>query len=375
VTPATVTEPLGPKRRYAAAARSLFGFLRHDLPLLLLCLGLGLAALALVIVLAKASPAGVAGALWAGAFGSTYNLGETLVQTAPLLLTGLGVALAFRCRLFNIGAEGQLLAGAIAAAWAGTRFLPPAAVLHLPLVLLAGGAAGALWAGVAAWLRIVRGVPEVLSTLLLNFVALHGLAWMVRGPLQEAAREFPQSDPLAIPARLALLVPQTRLHGGVLLALFCALLVWFYLTWTAGGFALRAVGAGPEAAEAAGVPLARTVATAFLLSGALSGLAGAVQISGVTYRLSDSFSPGYGYTAIAVALLANLSPLGVVPAALFFGALTAGSSSLQRIGISGVLIQVLQAVTLLSLLGYGWARERRERRFSGTAAGGGEGGA
>jgi simple sugar transport system permease protein len=331
-------------------------FLR-DLPLLLLFVLLSLAALALIIVAAGASPLAVAGALAQGAFGSAYNVSETFVQSVPLLLTGLGVALAFRCRLFNIGAEGQLLVGAIAAAWAGAPLSPPA-MLHLPLALLIGALAGALWAGVAALLKIYRGVPEVLATLLLNFVALQGVAWMVRGPLQEAARQFPWSDKIAVPARLVLLLPGTRLHAGVVLALLLAVAVWFYLAWTAGGFALRAVGAGPEAAEAAGIPVARTQATAFLLSGALCGLAGAVQISGVTYYLSDNYSPGYGYTAIAVALLANLSPLAVVPSALFFGALTAGSATVQRAGVASVVVQILQALALFSALGYAWARER-----------------
>lgn len=341
--------------------------LLRDLPLRLLFLGLALAALALILRAAGAVPGEVARALWYGAFGTAYNLSETLVYSVPLLLTGLGVAVAFRCRLFNIGGEGQFLLGAIAATWAGTRHGVPA-MLHLPLALLAGAGAGALWAGIAALLRIYRGVQEVLSTLLLNFVALHLVSWMVRGPLQEAARQFPQSDLIAIPARLALLLPQTRLHGGVLLALFLAAVLWFYLTWTAGGFALRAVGAGPEAAEAAGIPPARTLGRTFLLSGALCGLAGAVQISGVTYLLSDGYSPGYGYTAIAVALLANLSPLGVIPSALFFGALTAGSPAVQRIGVSAVIVQVLQAITLFALLGYAWARERRRRAEAGAGS-------
>lgn len=338
------------------------------LPLLLLCLALGLIVLSSVILAVGASPIAVAAALAVGAFGSPYKIANTLVQTCPLLLTGLAVAVAFRSQLFNIGAEGQLLLGAIAATWVGTMHLP--APIHLPLVLLAGAVAGALWAGIAAALKIGRGVQEVLSTLLLNFVAIQMVAWMVRGPLQEADRAFPQSDPVAIPARFALLVPQTPLHSGVLLALFLAFLVWFYLTWTVGGFSLRAVGAGAEAAEAAGIPLARTLTTTFLLSGALAGLAGAVQVCGVLYRLSEGFSPGYGYTAIAVALIANLSPIGVIPSALFFGALTVGGTAVQqRIpGVSAVVVQVLQAVTLFALLGYYWARERQQKREGGTGA-------
>jgi simple sugar transport system permease protein len=330
-------------------------------------LAVGLMALALVLRMVGASPVDTARALWDGAFGSAYSTSETLVQTAPLLLTGLGVAVAFRCQLFNIGAEGQFLLGAIAATWVGTRhgILP---IFYLPLALAAGAAAGALWAGIAAVLKNYRGVPVVLSTLLLNFIAQQMLAWVVRGPLQEP-RGFPESNPIAIPARFTLLLPHTRLHSGVLLALFCAVAVWFYLRWTFGGFALRVVGAGEGAAEAAGINVRRTVLTALLISGALSGLAGAVQLTGVTYLLADNYSPGYGYTAIAVALLANLSPLGVVPSALFFGALTAGANVVQqRIpGVPAVVVQVLQAVVLFSVLACGWAsRQRRRARGEGT---------
>lgn len=342
-------------------------FLRDAL-LLLFCLFLGLLVLSGVLLAVGASPLAVAEALFAGAFASPYKIANTVVQAVPLLLTGLSVALAFRGQLFNIGAEGQLLVGAAAATWVGVMKLPPP--LHLPLALLAGAAAGAAWAGIAAALKIGRGVPEVLSTLLLNFVGIQFVAYVVRGPLQEADHAFPQSDAVLIPARFSLLIPQTPLHSGAVLALFLAFAVWFYLTWTAGGFALRAVGAGAEAAEAAGIPLARTQAITFLLSGALAGLAGAIQICGVLYRLSDGFSPGYGYTAIAVALIANLSPLGVIPSSLFFGALTVGGAAVQqRIpGVSSVVVQVLQAVTLFSLLGYAWARERRTKQERGTSA-------
>lgn len=343
----------------------------RDLALLGLCLTAGLIVIALIVRAVGASPTAFAAALWQGAFGSAYNTAETLAQTVPLLLTGLGVAIAFRCKLFNIGAEGQFLVGAIGGTAVGVCHLPPALQpLQLPIVLLCGAAAGAAWAGIAAVMRIYRGVQEVLSTLLLNFVAQQMLAWMVRGPLQEHAKGFPQSDPLAIPARLALLLPRTHLHGGVILALVIAFAVWLYLKWTVSGFSLRAVGASGEAAEAAGIPMNRTIVNAFLLSGALSGLAGAVQVSGVTYLLSDGISPGYGYTAIAVALLANLSPLAVVPSALFFGALTAGSISVQQTiaGVSAVVIEVLQAVTLLTVLAYAYLRERFPRAIPVTSA-------
>jgi ABC-type uncharacterized transport system permease subunit len=320
------------------------------------CIAAGVLVLILVIRIAGANPLNVAQAVARGAAGGSWNVGNTLVQTIPLLLTGLGVAVAFKGRLFNIGAEGQLLLGAIAATAVGTAALPPA--IHLPASIAAGAVAGAAWAGIAAWLKLRRGVQEVLSTLLLNFVAAQLLAWMVRGPLQERAAQFPQSDPVAIPSRFTVIWPGTTLHAGGLLALLLVVGIAVFLRKSAAGFALRAVGANSEAARAAGLPVDRTVAGTLLLSGALCGIAGAVQVCGVTYFLADPYSKGYGYTAIAVALLAGLSPGWLLPSALFFGALAASASEIQTAGLSSVFVQVFQAVVLLSLLAAGWARER-----------------
>ena len=335
----------------------------RDFLLLALCLAAGVAIIAAIVAGAGASPGAVAAALWKGAFGSRYNVAETLIQATPLLLTGLAVAVSFQCRLFNIGAEGQLLLGAMAAVAVGVSDAVPAGA-KLVLCLVAGAGAGAAWAGIAAVLRVYRGVQEVLSTLLLNFVAVQLLAFAVRAPLQEAARHFMQSDKIAVPARLVLLqpiageLPATRLHSGVFLAVLAAVFVWGYLRFTVGGFALRAVGAGAGAAELAGIPVRATVIKTFLFSGALAGLAGAVQVCGVTYFLGDRYSPGYGYTAIAVALLANNAPGWIIVSALFFGALTAGSASVQTAGVSQVLIQVMQAVVLLAVLAWGYLRTR-----------------
>lgn len=330
--------------------------------LFLLCFVCGTLLLAGIVKAAGASPVAVAAALYKGAFGSRYNFMETVIQATPLLLTGLAVAISFQCRLFNIGAEGQLIVGAMAAVAVGTRPFPPS--IQLLLCLVAGASAGAVWAGIAAVLKIYRGVQEVLSTLLLNFVAVQLLAYAVRGPLQEAAKYYPKSDQVNIPARLLLLLPATgdlpatRLHTGVFIALVVTLFIWVYLRFTAAGFALRAVGAGAGAAELAGISVRKTVMKTFLLSGALAGLAGAIQVCGVTYFLGDRFSGGYGYTAIAVALLANQSPGWIVVSAFFFGALTAGSASVQTAGVSPVVIQVMQAVVLLSLLAFGYFRGR-----------------
>jgi simple sugar transport system permease protein len=330
-------------------------------PLLVpLAVAAGIGLLLAGLLAAGGHDAGVAlGALWSGAFGSADAvLSATLVRAVPLILAGLAVALAFRAGILNIGAEGQLLAGAGAGAAVGILLGPVLGPLAAPLVLLAGAILGAAWAGVAALLRR-RGVPEVISTLMLNFVALHGVSWLVRGPLQEPSRVYPQSLPLPDASRLPVLVPGTRLHAGIAIALVAAAALWYGLRHTAAGFRVRAAGANPDAAQSAGrIDVARTTAGAFLVSGALAGLAGAGEVAGVTYALYENLSPGYGYTAIAVALLARLDPRWVVPSGILFGALEAGAGAMQRdAGVPAATVDVAEAMLILMVL----AAERARR--------------
>lgn len=293
-------------------------------------------------------------ALWDGAFGSSYAIwSATLVRSAPLLLLGLGVALAFRAGVLNIGAEGQFLVGAIGATAVAElvgRFAP--GLVMVPLMALVGATAGAGWAGIAAWLRQRFGVLEVISTIMLNFIALATISWMVRGPLQEPTRVYPQSAEIPLAAHWPFLIPGQRLHLGFVLGLLACGIAWVVLTRTATGFRIRAVGASPSAATSAGgIDVARTVRQVFLVSGACAGLAGAAEVGGVTWALYEGISPGYGYTAIAVALLARLHPGWIVVSAIFFGALEAGASAMQRdAGIPSVVVQVIVAVIILGVL-------------------------
>jgi simple sugar transport system permease protein len=253
--------------------------------------------------------------------------------------------------VLNIGAEGQLLAGAAAAAAVAT-LAPALGAASLPFVLVGGAAAGAAVAGVAALLRARFGVLEVISTLMLNFVVQYVVAWLVRGPLQEPTRIYPQTPPLPDPARLPILVPGSRLHAGVLLAVAAAIGLGWFLSRTAAGFRVRATGLNPSAARSAGrIAVGRVTALAFLASGALAGLAGAVEVTGVTYALYENLSPGYGFTAIAVALLAGLEPPVVIATALAFGALEAGASAMQRdAGVPSELVSVVEALVILVLV-------------------------
>lgn len=315
-----------------------------------LIIGLGVLAAGLE---AAGFDAGAAlGAMWMGAFGSWDAFtSATLVRAVPLVLIGLGIAVAFRAGALNIGAEGQFYAGAIAATWVGLHAGGLPAMLAAGLLLVAAALAGLLWMVVPVWLKLRFGVIEVISTLLLNFVAVSLVSLMVQGPLQELEQIYPQSDPIAESARLPLL-PGTRLHAGLAIALVSGLILWVVFARTLWGFRLRAVGLGPRAAEISGrVDSQRVGAAALLISGAIAGLAGGVEVSGVSYALFQNLSPGYGFTGIAVALLGGLHPLGVVVSGILFGALEAGAGAMQReAGVPAVAVYVVEAVVIIVAL-------------------------
>jgi general nucleoside transport system permease protein len=298
-------------------------------------------------------------AWWSGAFGSWYAFSSgTLVRATPLILAGLAIAIAFRAGVFNIGGEGQLLVGAAAAAAVGSIAGDSLGPLVLVLALVAGSLAGAGWAGIAALLRARFRVLEVISTILLNFLATYAIGYLVRGPLQEHLRIYPQSESIPEAARLPLLGAGTRLHAGFLLAVAAALITWYVMRETASGFRLRVAGANPRAAQSAGrIDVLRTTTVAFLVSGALAGLAGASELTGVTYALYENLSPGYGFTAIAVALLARLHPLGVIATGILFGALESGAAAMQRdAGVPSVLATAVEAIAILVVVAVGRVR-------------------
>ena len=296
-----------------------------------------------------------------GAFGSITNFGNSLTEMIPLLLTGLGVAIAFRAQLWNVGGEGQFLIGALAiAALAQTplRHLP--GPVFISLLLIAGTAAGALWSGIAGWMRIARDVPEVISTIMLNFVAIELLSYLTHGPLQEKDLIEPATSPLPSNAMLPIIIPQTTVHLGLVIALAAVAVVTVILYRTRWGFAIRVLGANPRAAEINGIDVKKTRLGIMLASGALCGLAGAVQLSGsisLGGQIFESYSPGYGFTAVAVALLARLNPIGAIFSALFFGAMTAGAGTMERhANVSSVLSMVVEGIVLIVLLASQWVK-------------------
>ncbi len=339
-----------------------------------LAIALGLVTLAGWLEASGYDAPAVLRALWSGAFGSWYNfISVTLVRSVPLILIGLGIATAFRGGTFNIGAEGQFYAGAIAATWVGLHVTQGPTLLAIPLLLITSALAGALWVAVPVLLKLRFGVIEVISTLLLNFVAEALVSLLVLGPLQERSGIYPQSDAIVEAARLPLL--GGRLHAGFLLAGGAALILWYLFTRTVWGFRLRAVGLSPRAAEVSGrIDSARMGASALLCSGALAGLAGGVEVSGVSYALFQNLSPGYGFTGIAVALLGGLHPIGVLFSGIFLGALEAGAGAMQRdAGVPSVSVYVVEAIIIVvALLATtpkgGWMSTRVIRRIRPAGA-------
>jgi general nucleoside transport system permease protein len=316
-------------------------------------LALTAALIALILLALGASPLLVFGALWEGAFGNWLAATDTLVKATPLVFTGLAVSIAFRGALWNIGAEGQLLVGALVATALGIALDGWPRPLAVGLVLAGGALGGAMWSATCGWLRERRAVSEVIGTIMLNFVAVQLLSYAVHGPLMEPSRSYPKSAPIARAAELWTFTPPSRLNAGMILAIALAAVSWLWLFHSRSGFELRAMGRNRRVAGFFGIPVARLGIAAMALSGALAGLGGAVQVSAITHRLYESFSPGWGYEAIAVALVARLNPLGVILTALLFGALDNGSQAMQRShGVSPELVQVIQGVAILILLAF-----------------------
>lgn len=291
-------------------------------------------------------------AFWRGSVGTTSALvSGTLVRAVPLMIVGVAVALAFRAGVFNIGGEGQLLLGAIAAAVVGLNWANAFGRVSVLFALLAAALAGAAWGGIAAVLRARFRVLEVISTIMLNFIAADLLSYLVRGPLQEPTRVYPQTDAIAPDARLPLLIPGTRLHIGILAAVIVAIAAWWFMERTVSGFRMRVVGASPTAAMVTGrVDVDATAMFAMVASGALAGLAGGIEVCGVTYALYENLSPGYGFSAIAVAILAGLHPLLVIASALLFATVETGALGMQRdAGVPSVVATAVEALIILAV--------------------------
>ena len=312
---------------------------------LVLCAGL--------IAMAGVNPLTAYAEMLKGAFGSRLSVTETLTRAVPLMLTGLAAAVAFRARLWNIGGEGQFYIGALVAAGLGHDLVSGLPVpLAIAVLMLASMAAGAALLVGPALMRLRFGIDEVVTTLLLNFIVLLFVGLMVEGPLKDPmAFGWPQSVPVASGLRLPDLVPRSRLHVGLILALVVAALVWLLQARTVFGARTRAAGLNPRAAAFAGVPLTATLVKVAALSGGLAALAGAVEVLGPTGYVTTTMSPGFGYAGIVVAMLAALHPMGVVAAAIFVATVFVGADAMSRAtGVPSFIADVIMSVSFLTML-------------------------
>lgn len=353
---------------------SLGARLRNAWPGLLLSVGAVLLATLIaagIIALLGRNPVAVISTMINGPIGNAHRFADALTQACPLMLCGLAVAVAFRCQAWNIGVEGQYLAGAMVAAAIGIHAGSLPAGLLVPLLLIASALAGAAFAMPAILLELRRHVPLVLSTILLNFIALYLLRYLTQGPLQGADGTAPESDPIVAAAKLSPLLARTNLHAGFVLAVLLAVATAVMLSRTTFGFSIRAAGLNPVAARWTGTPVDRVRLGVMALSGGLGGLAGGLQVAGVHHLLRIDAAEGFGYVGIAVALLGRLHPLGVAVATIFIGMLDVGALHVQQraaLGVPADISEVIKGVLVLAVLVLSgprlrnWFATRRELR-------------
>ncbi|OGR91228.1 MAG: hypothetical protein A2V88_11135 [Elusimicrobia bacterium RBG_16_66_12] len=337
----------------------------------LAALGVG----SVMIALAGFKPLEIYASMAVAAVGTPQGLGVSVTNAIPLILAGLGVALPFRCGLLNIGGEGQIYVGALFATLVGLGLHGLPLAVHLPLALLAGFIGGGIWGAIPGFLRASRGLSEIIVTIMLNYIGFWIVSYLVHGPLKDP-ESYGYSWTMKVPvtAQLPIILPEARIHLGIVVALLAACVAHYLLWHSVPGFEMRAVGAGAQTARFAGIRVGRSTVLSMFIGGGLAGLAGTSVILGVQYRLSDFFSAGYGFTAIAVALVGRTSPVGVVFAGLFFGGLLNGVNNAQRsVGIPMGIALSLQGLILLFMIAgqspalIRWLRKRRTARRVGHA--------
>ncbi len=322
-----------------------------------------------MLVLLDADPITAYGALIEGAFGSTSGIAQSLVKATPLLLVGIGICIAFRASVINIGAEGQIIMGAVMVTWFSLQFRDLPGWFLIPAALVMGFIGGAFWGFIPGILKARMGVNEILSTVMMNAIALQFMNFMIRGPLIDPAgvasgQYLAQSEKLPEQVWLARLIPQTQLHTGLLVAIVLAFVVYILLWRTTIGYRIRAVGLNPDASRYAGIKVSFHQAFALTAAGGLAGVAGAVEVMGVHHRLLDGVSGGYGFSGIVAALFGGLHPLGTIPASYLFGSLLTGADTMQReVQVPSALISAILGLVVLFVVGSQyWSQKRASRR-------------
>ncbi|MBI4769623.1 MAG: ABC transporter permease [Chloroflexi bacterium] len=322
----------------------------------------------IMLLLLRANPLRAYAAMFGGALGSVAGLTQSAVKATPLLLVGLGICIAFRANVINIGGEGQIIAGALATTWAALLLRTLPGWLLLPLVLLIGFLAGAAWGFAPGLLKARLAVNEILSTIMMNAIALQLMNYLLGGPLIDPAEVvagtfIAQSERLPPAAWLPRLAPQAQLSAGAILAVALAVLVYVFLWRTTIGYRIRAVGLNPDAARYAGINVPVYQALSLTLAGGFAGLAGAVEVLGVHHRLLEGITSGYGFSGIVAALFGKLHPLGAIPASYLFGALLVGADKMQRaVQVPSALVDTLLGLVVLFVVGSDlWVRRRAAR--------------
>jgi simple sugar transport system permease protein len=337
----------------------------------LAALGVG----AIILLFLGVNPIEAYKALFEGAFGSPNALAETIVKATPLLLVAIGICISFRGDVINIGGEGQMIVGALLATWVGLTLTGLYGWFVILLAMMAGFLGGAIWGGIPGYLKAYFNVNEILSTVMMNAIAVQLMNFLLRGPMidpsqAELASKIPQTARLLELFRFPRLVP-TRLHLGALIAVVLAILVYILLWRTTLGYRIRAVGQNPHAARYAGINVQRFIVLALLLSGAFAGLAGTNQVFGVNYRMitdgsSSGFTGGAGFNGIVVALFGQLHPLWSIPASVLFGGLLVGANSMQRaVQVPSAFVTVLNGLVVIFVVSSEiWRRRRQKRRLA-----------
>jgi ABC-type uncharacterized transport system permease subunit len=346
--------PIGQRRERLRRISGLLASLGIQLSAVIVGLVVG----GLLISSSGADPIVAYKAVVYGAFGSSYNFVETLVKATPILLAGLGVIVAFRCNIWNIGSAGQLQMGALAATALGIAAVDWSTTgwVLIPLMLLAGFAAGGAWGALAGWLKVRWNVNEIIGTIMMNFIAIFFVNYMVTNPLADevsggGALTMPIAVAGELPRLFASQLPGSRLHLGFVFALIAAILVYFFLWHTVPGYQIRAVGANAKAAALGGINISWSIILSMLISGGLAGIAGTVEVAGLHYRIIDGFASNYGSIAILVALLGKKHPAGVVLSSILFGGLIIGTDAMTRsVDVAGSIVFVIQGVIVLCVL-------------------------
>ncbi|WZL71678.1 ABC transporter permease [Clostridiaceae bacterium 35-E11] len=304
----------------------------------------------ILLFLAGNNPLEAYSSLLNGAFGSSHRIAETFVRAIPLMILGLGISIAFKAQIWNIGGDGQFTLGAIFAMLTAL-YLPLPNIILFPLSFIAAFAGGACWGGIAGFLKTKFNANEVITTLMLNYIAFYLLEWLVKGPMMDPdGHGFPQTALIHEHLRLPIVLQGTRLHLGLLLA-FVLILGGYFFWKTILGFKIEVVGQSPDVAEYSGIKVNKTIILTMFISAGLAGLAGWSEVFGVHYRLLENISGGYGNLAIVVALLADLNPLGIIVSAFFFAALVVGGNTMQRmVGVPFSLVDVIQGLVIIFVI-------------------------